>query len=249
MRFRIFQRGGPGPADSPPAAPDAPGAWACLVCGGARAEAGVGPAPCALCGRTAGLAERCRSGHAVCAACLAGPTGEVVERACAATGERDPVAIAERITRHPVLRLLPDDHDLLVPAALAAAWSNVRGEGDLRAARVREVAVRMARGSAAPRRDGEGAASGAGVFVSLAVVWTGRPDPALADRAAARAATLIGRGDDALCSRRNALVAILATARLAREQLGVDLPARGLACERAGKNPTCIGAACPFNRT
>jgi len=171
-----------------------------------------------------------------------------VERTCAATGERDPVAIAERLTRHAVLRLLPEDHDLLVPAALAASWSNARGEFELRAVRVHEVAERMSP-ARVPRRDGEGAASGAGAFVSLLARWNGRADPALAERAVARAATLIGRGDDALCSRRNALVAILATARLGRDQLGAEMPAHGVACERAGRNPTCIGAACPFNRT
>jgi len=194
------------------------------------------------------VAERCRSGHAVCAACLGGPAREVVERTCAASVERDPVAIAERLTRHAVLRLLPEDHDLLVPAALAAAWSNVRGEGGLRAVRVREAAGRMPP-PGRPRHDGEGAASGAGAFVSLVAGWSGRADPALAEQAAARASALIGRGDDALCPSRNALVAILATARLAREKLGTEMPAHGVACERAGKNPTCIGSACPFNRT
>jgi hypothetical protein len=76
----------------------------------------------------------------------------------------------------------------------------------------------------------------------------GAADGALVDRMVARARLVIGDGDDTLCMRRNALVAVLAAARFVRDELGAELPARGLGCERAGKNPSCVGAGCPFNR-
>jgi hypothetical protein len=251
--FRIFQRR---PAPAAPAAPAAarsaaaPSAAAgCLVCGAALADAGGAPGACALCGREGRLAERCAAGHAACAACLAGPAAEVIARACGATEERDPVAIAVRLTRHPTLRLGPADHDLLVAAALVASWSTVRGEGAQRAARVRAAVERAPRAAPPARPDGRGAATAAGTFVALAAEADRRASvEALVEQAAARARALVGEGEDALCLRRNALVSILATARFARDHLGADLPARGLACERAGKNPSCVGAGCPFHR-
>jgi hypothetical protein len=175
----------------------------------------------------------------------------VVERTCAASEERDPVALALRLVRHPRLRLGPDEHDLLVPSVLLAAWSTARGEGTARAARVREARARSTPQAPAERvRDRAlGAAAGAGTFAAVAAeVLHGRSDTSRVDRMISRARALIGEGEDALCQRRNALVAVLAAARFAREGLGADLPARGISCERAGKNPSCVGAGCPFNR-
>jgi len=256
VAWKLFDRKD-APKAKPPAEPPPPQGGpspGCLVCGAGLAAvnaAPAGPAPCALCGASGAVAERCTAGHAVCEACLAGPGAAVVERTCAASEEHDPVALALRLLRHPRLSLGPGDHDLLVPAVLVAAWSNVRGEGAARAARVRQARVRseppVPSGRALAR--GQGAAAGAGTFVAVvAVAAGGAADGALVDRMVARARFIIGEGDDTLCVRRNALVAVLAAARFARDGLGAELPARGLACERAGKNPSCVGAGCPFNR-
>jgi hypothetical protein len=237
----------PAAASAPP--PTAAGV-ACLVCGDALLAPG-GEAGCTLCGAAGAHPERCARGHALCEACLAGPAADLVERTCAATDERDPIALALRLLRHPRLLLGTADHDQLVPSVLVAAWSNGRNEPGKRPARVAEARARAAAAPAARpgRPDGRGAAAGAGAFVALAAEATrGGPDVALVDRMIARAQAIIGSGEDALCVRRNALVAVLAAARFAKEGLGVELPARGLSCERAGKNPSCVGAGCPFNR-
>ncbi|MFT3912794.1 MAG: DUF5714 domain-containing protein [Anaeromyxobacteraceae bacterium] len=253
MAFWSKKPTGTGPAPAPgvkaPGAPSPAAVAACLVCGDALL--GAGEAGCTLCGRTGAHPERCGRGHAVCDACLDGPAADVVERTCAASDERDPVALALRLLRHPRLRLGPADHDQLVPSVLVAAWSTTRNEPGKRAARVSEA---RARARAAPtvklgRPDGRGAAAGAGAFVSLAAEASrGGPDAALVDRMIARAQAIIGSGDDAACMRRNALVAVLAAARFAKDGLGAELSARGFACENAGRNPTCVGAGCPFNR-
>ncbi|MFO0582582.1 MAG: DUF5714 domain-containing protein [Anaeromyxobacter sp.] len=240
----------PPAAKAPPAAAVTPPAGAaCLVCGDALL--GAGEAGCTLCGRTGVHPERCGRGHAVCDACLDGPAADVIERTCAASDERDPVALALRLLRHPRVRLGPADHDQLVPSVLVAAWSTTRNEPGKRAVRVAEA---RARAKAAPtvklgRPDGRGAAAGAGAFVSLAAEASrGGADAALAGKAVARAQAIIGSGDDAACMRRNALVAVLAAARFAKDGLGTELSARGFACENAGRNPSCVGAGCPFNR-
>jgi len=190
------------------------------------------------------MGEACVEGHGICDACLEGRASRVILGVCALTEEKDPVAIASRLTLHPRLRLTLPEHELVVEGALLAAFSNVRSEGKERATRVAELATK-APGNPGP--SGRGSAEAAGAFVTFAAELLGGAE-GLSRRASERARELIGEGEDALCPRRNALVSILFAARFAREHLSLELPARGLACERAGKNPTCVGAACPFNR-
>ena len=239
----------PAAASAAPASPAAAGgaSTGCLLCGAGPAAPPAAPARCALCGGERLPAEACASGHALCEPCLTGPVADVIERACAASDERDPVALALRVLRHPRVRPGPSEYDQLVPSVLVAAWTTARGEVAARAERVREARARVP-ARPAGRPDGRGAAAGAGTFVALAAEAAGGArDGALVDRAIARAQAIIGSGADAACERRNALVAVLAAARVARE-LGTELPARGLSCENAGKNPSCVGAGCPFNR-
>lgn len=253
MAFRFFGR----KADPHPPSREEPlkgivspvGARGCLVCGEALLDAPLDA--CAFCQGSGRVVERCRSGHAVCEACLLGPARNVILGTGSLTREKDPVIIASRLTLHPKLSLTEEDHHLAVSVALLAAFSNSRGEEEKRATRVAELAASLTspKEPLLRRESGEGASEGAGDFVHFVGRILGRADDRdLEARAKERALSLIGKGDDALCSRRNTLVSILATARFARGELAIDLPARGLSCERAGKNPTCVGAGCPFNR-
>ena len=94
----------------------------CLVCGEALEYLSASaPMTCALCGGGRDSAARCVAGHFVCDACHAAPAKDVIERACAVTDERDPVALAERLMHHPALKLHGPEHHFLVPAVLLAA--------------------------------------------------------------------------------------------------------------------------------
>ncbi len=225
----------------------------CLVCGGELVYlAASEPMTCALCGAVRASPARCAAGHYACDACHAAPARDVIERACAASDERDPIALAVRLMRQPSVKMHGPEHHFLVPAVLLAAWSNARGEPGLRASRVAEARRRAepVLGSFCGIQGACGAGIGAGIFVAIASGSTPLrgPERGLSNRMTARALDVISRTEGARCCKRESFLAILAAARFARAHLGADLPARGPACEWTGSNRECAGDACPFRR-
>lgn len=232
--------GEPAPAGPPPCASS--GGTGCLLCGKELVRLDrPKQLACALCGVRGPADSRCKDGHHVCEACDASPAADVIERACAASEERDPVALALRLLRHPALQRRSADHDLLVTAVLVATWSNATGEPARRAERVAETRRR----ATAPRAAGGAAAAGA--FASIAGEASGA-DAALAERITDRVRAIVGDADAGRCCKRESLLSVLAAAKLAREHLQVDLPAQGIGCETSGRSKDCEGSGCPFNR-
>lgn len=236
--FDLFKGGAP--ASAAVAAADIP----CPVCEKPAAPAPSRPAACALCGAAGPVGRACAAGHAVCAACDDGPAARLVERACAAAADRDPVALATRLLEQPALVREKGVPHLLVPAVLAATFANAAGQA--REARAARVALACRRAEALPDdalrvERGSGAAAGAGAFAALA----GGEDKGRALET--RALALIG-AEPRRCSKRDALLSILAATRFAREELAADVPAQGIGCETSGRSRECKGAGCPFNR-
>jgi hypothetical protein len=205
---------------------------------------------CHRCGAPGTSAARCPSGHYVCDACHSARAKDVVERACAASERTDPVDLAIALFEDPALEMHGPEHHLLVPAALLAAWSNARGEGHLRAARIAEARRRSepVQGGFCGLQGACGAGIGAGIFVAIATESSPLKgaERGLSNRMTARALEVISRIGEARCCKRETLLAILSAARFAREHLGVDLPARGRRCALSGRNRQCAEDACPF---
>ena len=81
-------------------------ATGCLVCGAGLVYLAASEAmTCALCGGTRPSAARCTAGHFACDACHSAPAKDVIERACAAAEDVDPIALALRLMRHPSVKL------------------------------------------------------------------------------------------------------------------------------------------------
>jgi hypothetical protein len=177
----------------------------------------------------------------------------VIERACAATDERDPIAIAVGLMRHPKVQMHGPEHHLLVPAALLAAYSNARGEPERRAERVAEARRRSepVLGGFCGLQGACGAAIGAGTFVAIASGSSPLKgaERGLANRMTAEALVAIGAIGAARCCKRDSFLGILAAARFAREHLVVELPARRPTCEFSAGNRQCAGESCPFHRS
>lgn len=212
----------------------------CLLCGKRLVTLPAArPLACELCAAVARAALRCEDGHHVCEACHAAPVADVIERACAATEERDPVALALRLLRHPTLQRRGADHGFLVTAVLVAAWSNAGGEGARRRERVAEA---RRRASAEGAETARGGADGVGAFAGIA------GDEALADRMTARTRAIVGDAGAGRCCKRESILAVLAAAKLTREHLQVELTSHGVGCETSGRSKDCEGAGCPFNR-
>ncbi|WP_242342161.1 DUF5714 domain-containing protein [Anaeromyxobacter terrae] len=225
----------------------------CLVCG---EDLVYLPAStemaCVLCGAAKVGSARCKSGHFACDACHAAPAMDVIEKVCASTDERDPMALALRMLRNPAVKLHGPEHHFLVPAVLLAAYSNVKREPQKRAERVAEARRRVEpiQGGSCGLLGTCGAAIGTGAFVSIVTEATplkGK-ERGLANRMTARALTVIGATDAARCCKRDSMLSILAAVKFAREHLRVDLSARGPECEWRSVNKQCGGTACPFHR-
>lgn len=225
----------------------------CLVCGKDLVYLpSSSELTCVLCGAAKVASARCKSGHFACDACHAAPAMDVVEKVCATSDERDPMALALRLLRHPAVKLHGPEHHFLVPAVLVAAYSNVKGEPQRRAERVAEARRRVAPilGGSCAMLGACGAAVGTGTFVSIVTEATplkGK-ERGLANRMTARALTVVGATDAARCCKRDSMLSILAAVKFAREHLRVDFAARGPECEWRSVNAQCGGTACPFHR-
>ncbi len=260
--FKLFKGKGDGtpdpegaPAGSSAPAPAAPQdhATGCVVCGKELVYlAASAPMTCALCGAPHQSAARCAAGHYVCDVCHAAPAKDLIEKVCAATDERDPMAIALRILGHPAVKLHGPEHHFLVPAVLVAAYSNAKGEGAKRAGRVAEARKRSdpVLGGSCGLLGACGAAIGTGTFVAIATGSSPLDGKkrGLANRMTARALTVIAATDAARCCKRESMLSILAAVKFANEHLGTRMTSRGAACEWCDVNKECGGAACPFNR-
>lgn len=248
----------PKAAEPQPAAPSAGSdtgghAKGCVVCGRALTYLPSSESmTCALCGGAHVSAARCTAGHFVCDACHAEPAKELIEKVCAATDEKDPMAIALRILAHPAVKLHGPEHHFLVPAVLVAAYSNAKGEGAKRAERVAEARKRSEPilGGFCGLQGACGAAIGTGTFV--AIVSSSTPlkgkERGLANRMTARALTVVASTDAARCCKRDSMLSILAAVKFANEHLGVKMTSHGAACAWCDVNHECAGGACPFNR-
>lgn len=223
----------------------------CLVCGAELVyRADAERMACALCGGAGESPVRCAAGHFVCDACHSGSAKDVIERACLATEQTDPLALARALMRHPQVKLHGPEHHFLVPAVLLAALANARGDRrelprQLAEARRRSDPVA---GGFCGFQGACGAGVGAGIFVSIATAATPlASEPwALANGATARALDVLARVGGPRCCKRTTGLALLATVRFARERLGVKLPAAAAPCEHADRNAECIAARCPF---
>lgn len=207
----------------------------CALCGEPRAPlASPKPVACELCAVVGPVTSRCQAGHDVCDTCQASTAADVIERACAASEEREPVALALRLLRHRALQRRGPEHGFLVTAVLVAAWSNAGGEAAKRRERVAEARRRAA-------SDARGGADGVGAFAGIA------GDGALVDRMTARTRAIVGAAGAGRCCKRESILSVLAAAKLTREQLGVELPSHGVGCETSGRSKDCEGSGCPFN--
>jgi predicted RNA-binding Zn-ribbon protein involved in translation (DUF1610 family) len=225
----------------------------CLSCGAEltyreRAE----PMVCVGCGRTHQSNARCVEGHFFCDVCHSGETVDVIEQACLASLETDPVALTLTVMRHPKVKMHGAEHHYLTPAALLTAYCNVRGEAPERKASLLAEAKKRAvqvPGGTCGYWGACGAGIGTGIFVSLVTGATPRSkEPwVLAQTMTSEVLGLYAKLGGPRCCKRNTWVATLAAAKFARQRLDTPMSARGPRCEFSPSNPDCHKQECPFH--
>jgi len=222
----------------------------CMVCGKplvyAREET---PRACEYCGEVGPANAVCRSGHFVCDAChTAGALG-VIERVCLSTAETDMVALMQVIRRHPGIPMHGPEHHGLVPGVILATCRNLGG--NVTDEMIRAGIQRGARvmGGACAFTGSCGAASGVGVAFSMLLDANPlRPKERQQVMQAVNAvATAIADQPAARCCQRDVWLALVKTAQLSRDLLGLPLRADApIRCGQFAMNEDCLTMACPL---
>jgi predicted RNA-binding Zn-ribbon protein involved in translation (DUF1610 family) len=97
----------------------------CMVCGASLEylETTVSVL-CNYCGKEETGYIRCPNGHYVCDECHGKGAFDLIKDIALATGEKDPLAIAELLMAHPKIPFLGCEHGLIATASLLAALKN-----------------------------------------------------------------------------------------------------------------------------
>ena len=222
----------------------------CMVCGAGLEYLETAVADrCHYCGRELPTSARCAEGHFVCDACHAGDAVEVIRAVCAASTERDMVALLRCIREHPSVPVHGPEHHVLVPAVIVAAARNAGlplGDEHLETAIARGKTIA---GGACAFMGACGAAIGVGT--GFATILAANPYQGgrrqevqqLVGRALARVASL----EAARCCQRDCWLALQEASDSSEALLGVHLPAaEPLVCSQVSANRECLGRECPL---
>jgi ribulose-bisphosphate carboxylase large chain len=232
------------------AAPAAGESVECVVCGAElcylehpRTEA------CVYCGRAESTQTVCGAGHFVCDGCHARGALEALEHICAASEERDMIALLKRVRAHPSFHVHGPEHHALVPAVMVATYRNLGGE-------IPEGALRTAVkwGSRVPGGmcGFAGTCGGAtGVGIGFSAILGVNPRDAVGRQKVMRAAAValadIASHEAARCCQRDCWLALRSAAETSRELLPIPLVAdEPLACAQSHANKECLKERCPL---
>lgn len=224
----------------------------CLVCG---RDLVYLDAPeemaCSLCGERTRADVRCAAGHFVCDRCHAAGANDLIERVCIATDIAEPLAIACLLMEQPAVKMHGPEHHFLVPAALLAAYCNLTGKQEEKAAWIRKARTRAETvpGGACGMMGACGAAIGTGIYVAIVTGSTPLAGRAwqLSNEMTARALSVIARYGGPRCCKRDSWLAIREAVAFSRENLGITLPIReDHVCTFSAINRECRKEACLF---
>lgn len=225
---------------------------ACLVCGKNLVyHSKAVMMKCVFCGKEEASYASCEDGHYVCDACHGEKGIEVILDICGTTKSKNPVEIAMKIMEDPYIYMHGPEHHVMVGAALLAAYHNSGGQIELKEA----LEEMKARGSQVPGGVcGFWGCCGAGISTGIYMSIVNGATPlagkswGLANRTTAKALEEIGKLGGPRCCKRDTFTAILAAAKMTREELGIqmELPEK-IVCGFSAENQQCLRKACPYH--
>ncbi len=225
----------------------------CIVCGSELVYAGSeADVTCHYCGVAARSNVSCSRGHFVCDACHSGSANDLIERYCAVSESKAPIATAVTLVKDQRIKMHGPEHHFLVPAVLISSYCNAAG-------RSREEKTRMlssARARAADVKGGFcgthgscGAAVGTGIFVSIVTGATplSRSEWRLSNLMTSESLRAIAEKGGPRCCKRDSFLAILTARDFLARELSLDLPdEEPVMCDFHGLNRECLKEGCPF---
>ncbi len=223
----------------------------CLVCGkNLQYFQTARTLKCEICGLEFESAAACEDQHFVCDQCHAGAGLDSITSLALEAESGNPVAIANKMMKNPLINMHGPEHHYLVVAALLAAYKNSGGDIDLPAA-LTEARQRAGKvpGGICGYWGCCGAAIGSGIFVSLITGATpmSAEEWRLANTMTSLSLEAIAMNGGPRCCKRDTYLAITTAAGLVRERLGLDMEVSELiVCPFYKGNSSCRKRACPF---
>ena len=220
----------------------------CMICGRELVYSSDSPSkePCSICGHQFNTYVKCPQGHFVCDSCHSRDILGKVELLLAASDEKNPAALAQKVFELPGLNMHGPEYHSIVPAVLVVAWQNLTGRKD--ASKIRE-AIRRGKdikGGACGIHGSCGAGVGAGTAVSIIESATpmSKDERGAANMAAGHALLEIGRHGGPRCCKRDAITSIESFMQTTGYFNG--LQEEEYICKQYGKNKDCIRQKCPY---
>jgi len=170
---------------------------------------------------------------------------------CLQENSADPLVIVEKMMSLAFCHMHgPEQHHVMVGAALLTAYRNAGGTLDLPKA----LAEMLRRGKQVPGGAcGYWGACGAGLSTGMYVsIVTGSTPLAkeawrLSNRMTSAALAAISEHGGPRCCKRDSYLAIQAAVEFTREHLGVQMETGDVRCSRCHMNNQCLGKGCPFH--
>ena len=220
----------------------------CLICGSELVYTSNAPSKeiCSICGLQFHTYVKCPQGHFVCDTCHSLDILGKVEQLLAASDEKNPAALAQKVFELPGLNMHGPEYHSIVPAVLVSAWQNLTGRKD--ASKIRE-AIRRGKdikGGACGFYGSCGAGVGAGTAVSIIESATpmSKDERGAANMATGYALLEIGRHGGPRCCKRDAITSIESFMQTTGYFNG--LQEKEYICKQYGKNKDCIRQKCPY---
>lgn len=198
---------------------------------------------CSCCGSTQHSNAECPMGHFVCDQCHRSSGFELIEEFCGQSPATDPLEMAVRLMKNPVIKMHGPEHHYLVPAVLIAAYYNFLGD---KGTKVKKLAIARKRSESVPggycgTHGSCGAGIGAGIFVSAITGATplSETEWAAGNRITGEALVEIAMHGGPRCCKRDSFLVIGKGLDYLEKNMDMALPHEKVMCEFSHRNQQC----------
>lgn len=219
----------------------------CAVCGEELVYSKTPQAlTCAVCGELHEAYIYCDKGHYVCDNCHGMDILDKAKKLLAASTEKNPIALANRVFQIPGLKMHGPEYHSLVPAILIAARQNRIGQKDMEQIKEAISRGRNIKGGSCGLYGNCGAAVGAGIAYSVLEEVTSMTalKRSAANRITGQALLAVSANPGPRCCKRDAVSSI----RTFMENTDYfhGIASEEYVCSQQMLNKDCMGARCPY---
>jgi hypothetical protein len=208
---------------------------------------------CSFCGKREKADYVCPENHYICEECRLATSDKLVEKACKASKEKDPMKLALLLMKHPAVPMHGPVHHYLVGSVILAALRNLDKfkiddiAFDWAISRGKQVIL-----ASCALWGACGAAISVGTAVSIATKATFMSDRerSLAMQATSEALSEIAKLGGPRCSKASTFTAIEAAARFFEREFDIKFAnlTNPRPCYFKTLNKDCLGPKCPYYR-